>query len=117
MYTRILGHFEMPQSHRWIETQECWYCEKHSYTLMICSKTICDKHYIKPRTKDRCKIQKRIENVKQTQKENFEKLKKNHENKECSCKGEHVNCFVENPGSDVDEFYYDADEDEDATKR
>ena len=40
-------------------------------------------------------------------------MKKDHEAKECACKGEYVNCYVENPGSDADEHYYDADQEGD----
>ena len=45
IYTRVLGHFEIPGSHRWIESHECWYCENHTYTLILSSKSICDKFF------------------------------------------------------------------------
>jgi hypothetical protein len=40
IFSRILGHFEIPQSHNWIESRDCWVCEKHTYTLILASKSI-----------------------------------------------------------------------------
>jgi len=47
IYTRILGHFEMPHSWRWKETTTCWFCENHQYTLVLASKSICKKFMAK----------------------------------------------------------------------
>jgi len=33
IFSRVLGHFEIPRSHKWIEANECWLCEKHSNTV------------------------------------------------------------------------------------
>ena len=73
IYTRVLGHFEMAHSHRWVESHECWYCEDHAYTLILASKSICEKFFVKPRTKDRVKIQKKILDVQKAQVANFNK--------------------------------------------
>jgi len=60
IYTRVLGHFEMPNSHRWVETTSCWFCEKHIYTLVLASKSICEQCYTKPRKKEPKKYIKKI---------------------------------------------------------
>ena len=60
IFTRILGHYEMPHSHRWAETTQCWYCQKHIYSLFIFSKSICEKFCHRPLLQDRKKYQKKI---------------------------------------------------------
>ena len=63
IYTRVLGHFEMPNSHRWIESHDCWYCQNYAYTLVLASKSICETLFTKPKAKDRIKMQKKILDV------------------------------------------------------
>lgn len=73
IYTRVLGHFEMPHSHRWCETTSCWYCEKHVYTLVLASKSICERFYTKPRTSDKSKYKEKIEKVYKRWEKTFKK--------------------------------------------
>ncbi len=40
IFSRILGHFEIPHSHKWQETSICWICERYRYTVILVSKTI-----------------------------------------------------------------------------
>ena len=53
VYTRILGHFEMPKSQRWTESRHCWFCENYAYTVILVSKTICQNFYLKPDSNER----------------------------------------------------------------
>ena len=53
VYTRILGHFEMPKSHRWVESQDCWFCQNYSYSILLVSKSICENFFMKPKKNDR----------------------------------------------------------------
>lgn len=91
IYTRVLGHFEMPHAHRWAETPHCWYCENHAYTLVLASKSICEKYFVKPIGKDMGRYKKKIKDVAER----------------------HRQVFLSNRqdewGSDCDEKYYDAD--------
>ena len=48
IFSRILGHFEIPRSYKWQEASECWICERHRYTVMIMSKSIAQQYYLKP---------------------------------------------------------------------
>lgn len=91
VYSRVLGHFEMPHSHRWSEAPSCWICEKHAYTVILASKSICEDFYEKPMGKDCKKYQKRIETAAIRREETF---KTNN---------------LEQWGSDNDEIYYDAE--------
>lgn len=95
----------MPHSHRWIESHQCWYCENHVYTLVLASKSICEKFYTKPRTKERVKVQQKIEAVQKKHIEKFQShIKQDHR-------------YIEHAGSDIDEHYYDAEaEDEPGRK-
>lgn len=81
----------MPHAHRWAEVGHCWYCEKHSYNLVIASKSICEKYYMRPVGKDVLKFRQKILDVAERQRQVFE------------------NNAQDEFGSDCDEIYYDAD--------
>jgi hypothetical protein len=53
IFSRILGHSEIPRSHKWQESEECWVCEKYRYTVILISKTIAENCFIKPADRDR----------------------------------------------------------------
>lgn len=53
IFSRVLGHFEMPRSHKWQESVNCWVCENHTYTIIIVSKSIAKTYFVKPKRKDR----------------------------------------------------------------
>jgi hypothetical protein len=89
IYSRVLGHFEMPQSHKWVESEHCWICEKHVHTVVFSSKSICEQLYTKPRNKDFAKYKKKIHSVAAGNEKAFK------ENK------------PDEFGSDCDEQYYD----------
>jgi len=48
-----LGHFEIPKSYKWLESETCWQCEKYGYTLVICSKSICERFFTQPRIREK----------------------------------------------------------------
>lgn len=53
VYQRFLGHFEIPKSYKWLESETCWQCEKYGYTLVICSKSICERFFTQPRIREK----------------------------------------------------------------
>ena len=89
IFTRVLGHFEIPHSHRWTETKNCWYCEQHVYTVVLASKHICQSFMLKPHGKDKKRLKDKIT-------KNFKAHRKEFKN----------NNQLEY-GSDCDEIYYD----------
>jgi hypothetical protein len=91
IFSRILGHSEIPRSHKWQETHECWVCEKYRYSVMIISKSIADSFFIKPSQRDRELFMNKITNAKEKRDNILEN------NDDCQY------------GSDDDELYYDAD--------
>ena len=38
IFTRILGHIEIKESHIWQLNQKCWVCDKWKYTVIIVNK-------------------------------------------------------------------------------
>ena len=48
IFSRVLGHFEIPRSYRWQESSDCWLCDKHRYTVIVASKTIAENFFAKP---------------------------------------------------------------------
>jgi len=94
IYTRVLGHFEMPGSHRWAETNTCWFCENHVYTLVLASKSVCSKHFLKPRGDEKRSVLKKIEKAKKRFMTNFKANEA---------------IFENHHGSDNDDIYYDGD--------
>ena len=47
VYTRVLGHAEILNSHKWRESTDCWYCQKWKYTIIIVSASIFKHFFIK----------------------------------------------------------------------
>lgn len=89
IFTRVLGHFEMPHSHRWAETKHCWYCEHHVYTLVLASKQICSRFMVRPHGKDKKRLREKIIKNARAHRKEFR------------------NNGAYNWGSDNDETYYD----------
>lgn len=99
VYSRILGHFEMPHSHRWVESQECWLCGNHAYTLILASKSICQRYCAKPTTQEKDDCIARIRKAEHKQKEQLTGHR-----------------YHEGTGSDVEEIFYEADAENDFTQ-
>ena len=99
IFTRILGHFEMPRSHRWIETNTCYYCENHQYTLVLASKSLCKKYMIKPSDEERKEFVDRIENAQVKFQDNFNKCKNHPKTGETD--------FFNHYGSDNEQIFYE----------
>jgi hypothetical protein len=95
VFSRILGHFEIPRSQKWVETSECWVCEKHTYSVILVSKTIAKSFFVKPKMKDRNQFLLKIKNAKENQDDTA------------------LNNDDDMWGSDNDELYYDADSEDD----
>lgn len=53
IFTRHLGHYEIPRSYLWTETHTCWICDKHTYSVLLASKTIAKHYMIMPKKKDK----------------------------------------------------------------
>lgn len=53
IFSRILGHFEIPHSYKWQESSHCWICQRYRYSVILVSKTIADTFFIQPRNKDK----------------------------------------------------------------
>lgn len=100
VYSRILGHFEIPKSYRWTESRECWVCENHSYTLFFSSKSICNHFYNKPSTDEKQNCISKIERVNKHYEERVRKGTSNNHNY---------------AGSEFDEICYDAVDNSDLT--
>lgn len=82
----------------WQETQECWICNRHRYTVLFISKTIADNYFIKPQPKDRSQFLLKINDAKNRRMEMLD-------NKDDL-----------DWGSDDDDIYYDADNEEEKTQ-
>lgn len=91
VFSRILGHLEIPRAHMWQESSDCWICDRHRYTLLAVSKSIAQQHMIKPKGKEKDQYIQKIKDAMDRQ------------NKEQS-KGDNEY------GSDNDDLYYDADD-------
>lgn len=87
----MLGHFEIPRSHRWHESADCWICDKHRYTVIVASKSIAQAFFKKPVSKKEKTIYS--QKIKDAKIRNEESM--------LNEEGEW--------GSDNDEIYYEAD--------
>lgn len=67
VFSRILGHFEIPRSHKWVESSNCWVCEKHTYTVVFASETIAKNYFVKPYHKDKENFVKKVNHAKAKQ--------------------------------------------------
>ena len=94
VFSRILGHLEIPRSHKWQESSDCWICDKHRYTVIVASKILAEHHFMKPRGKEREHYVEKIKMAKQKQDEEAQ-------NKD------------DDWGSDGEDLYYDADDERD----
>jgi hypothetical protein len=92
IFSRILGHFEIPHSYKWQESSHCWICQRYRYSVILVSKSIADTFFIQPRNKDK---QTFLDKIKHAQEKR----------EEISGKGGDFHQY----GSDDDEIYYDAD--------
>ncbi|CDW71199.1 UNKNOWN [Stylonychia lemnae] len=45
IFSRILGHLEIQNAHKWVERDECWICNKWQYVLIIWSEGVSDLLY------------------------------------------------------------------------
>jgi hypothetical protein len=63
IFSRVLGHLEIPHSHKWIEAAECWVCDRHRYSVMILSKTIAEKYFVRPTGPDLSFLAQKIKNA------------------------------------------------------
>jgi len=88
IFSRVLGHFELPKAHKWIESSDCWVCSRHMYTVMVVSKSIAHSFFVRPKRKDR---------------ENFL-------SKITHARGKYEEHNDEEYGSDQDEIFYDAED-------
>ena len=93
IYTRFLGHFEMPGQYRWAEASSCFDCERHNYTVFVVSRSLCDQFFAAPTAGERKFLKQRIERA-------VSKFDQALANSELEF------------GSDNDEHFYDADKDE-----
>eukprot|EP00347_Sterkiella_histriomuscorum_P021600 403333417 len=91
IFSRILGHFEIPKSYKWHESSECWICEKHRYTVIVASNSIAQACFKKP--------------VSEKEKTLFTQKIKDAKNK----REEAIINDEEHWGSDEDNIYYEAD--------
>ena len=51
-YTRILGLPDLPHEEQWLESEDCWICEKWLYTVLFWNKKIGMKFYVSPQNSD-----------------------------------------------------------------
>lgn len=93
--TRVLGHLEMPKSYKWVESTQCWFCQRHVYTLVLASRSICQSHFTRPKKQERQKYQ-----------DTLLRAEKKHADFFC----EHAQDYNELPGSDIDEYQFGVDD-------
>ncbi|CDW82841.1 UNKNOWN [Stylonychia lemnae] len=97
IFSRILGHFEIPKSYKWQESTDCWLCEKYRYTVIVASKSLARQNFKKPiSTKEKKIYSQKIKDAK-------------HKWEESVLNDDFDQCW----GSDNDEIYYEADNEQD----